>query len=155
MSDLSSAPHIEDLVKQIYRLGAVRRQLLGHALPELGGQGFTALASIYRRGPARVSDIASHLSVDLSVASRQVQVLTEAGYVDRRPDPVDGRAQLLTVTESGRRALRDSHRRMVEASSLALAGWNEKELSDLVAGLERLRATFVDQETGGDPDATT
>lgn len=147
---MSREAGIEDLVKQIYRLGSIRRELLAHALPELGGRGFTALAAIYRCGPARISEIATHLGVDLSVASRQIKVLLEAGYVESRTDPADGRAQLLTVTESGRQALRRSHNRMVEVCSLALAGWDRVQLSDLVEGLERLRTAFVEAATADD-----
>lgn len=133
---------IEDLVKLLYGLGAVRRNLLAHALPEIGGQGFIALAAVYRRAPARVSDIATALSVDLSVASRQVQVLVRAGYVERQPDPEDGRATLLSLTESGLAALRDSHQRMVAASSYALCDWETGEIEALTQGLARLRDSF-------------
>lgn len=133
---------IEELVKLIYRMGALRRELMTHALPELGGQGFTALAAIYRREPARVSDIAAALNVDLSVASRQVRVLTEAGYVEREPDPEDGRAFRLSLTETGFASLRDSHRRMVAASAEALSDWSTEEIETLSGSLARLRTAF-------------
>src|SRR4051812_25024861 len=92
---------VEDLVKALYRLGLVQREIARHALAELGSQGFVALGAIHVAGPARVSDVARRLRVDLSVASRQVAALTAAGYVRRQPDPEDRRAQLVSLTEAG------------------------------------------------------
>ena len=112
----------EDLVIALYRLGLVQRSIARHALAELGSQGFTALAVIHREGDARVSEVAEQLSVDLSVASRQVAALALAGYVDREPDPDDRRATRLRATELGRRVLADSHRRMVATATSALCG---------------------------------
>src|SRR5918997_4278385 len=110
-------PASEDLVIALYRLGLVQRSIARHALAELGSQGFTALAVIHRLGHARVSDVAEQLSVDLSVASRQVAALVRAGYVEREPDPDDRRASRLKTTAAGTRVLTDSHRRMVDTAS--------------------------------------
>lgn len=131
---------VEDLVIALYRLGLVQRSLARTATAELGSQGFSALAVIAKRGPVRVSEVAEQLSVDLSVASRQVAALVLAGYVERGPDPDDRRATALTITPDGRRVLGDSHRRMVAVATRALAGWTDEELSGLAAALERLRA---------------
>ena len=105
---------VEELVKQIYRLGMVQRQIGRQALAELGSQGFVALARVVIDGPLRISDLARALSVDLSVASRQVAALCSAGYVRREPDPDDGRAHRISATDEGRRVLEVSHRRMVD-----------------------------------------
>ena len=149
---MSQKTAVENLVKQLYGLGAVRRELARHALRELGGQGFTALVAVYVHGPARVSDVAGHLGVDLSVASRQVQALIAAGYVEREPDPDDRRAQRLTITEAGTHALRESHRRMVHVFSNALEGWSESDLTSLSDGLARLSADFSGEGAGDTRD---
>ena len=49
------------------------------------------------------------------MASRQIASLTTEGYVERREDDRDRRAQLVATTPGGRRVLRESHRRMVTA----------------------------------------
>ena len=133
----------EELVIALYRLGLVQRHMARHALAELGSQGFTALAVINRHGPVRVSEVAEQLSVDLSVASRQVAALVLAGHVEREPDPDDRRATRLKVTPTGTRVLTDSHRRMVETATSALSGWTAEELAGLAAQLERLREDFA------------
>jgi DNA-binding MarR family transcriptional regulator len=134
---------VEDLVRSLYRLGLVQREIARHALAELGSQGFTALAVLHRRGPLRVSDVARLLSIDLSVASRQVAALAASGHVRREPDPEDRRSQRITITDGGTRVLGESHRRMVEAFEGALAGWPEDDVVALSAGLDRLRDDFA------------
>ena len=127
----------------LYRLGLVQRSIARHALAELGSQGFTALAVVQREGPVRVSEVAEQLSVDLSVASRQVAALVLAGYVEREPDPDDRRATRLRPTAEGTRALRESHKRMVSTATSALSGWSDQEIADLATQLERLREDFA------------
>jgi DNA-binding MarR family transcriptional regulator len=146
----------EDLVIALYRLGLVQRSIARHALAELGSQGFTALAVIQRKGRVRVSEVAEQLSVDLSVASRQVAALVLAGYVEREADPDDRRASQLRATEVGTQVLRDSHRRMVDTASSALGDWSEQELAALAQQLERLREDFAavaSTPTRQEPDA--
>jgi len=143
MSKLSPAPTaVEDLVRQLYSLGRVRREIDRHAMAELGGQGFLALAIIHVVGHARVSDVAHRLSVDLSVASRQIGALKQAGYVQQERDATDGRAQGLTCTEHGRQVLADCHRRLVDALGAAVADWSLEDIVTLTRLLERLRSDF-------------
>jgi DNA-binding MarR family transcriptional regulator len=134
---------IEALVRQLYGLGVVQRDISRHAMAELGSQGFTALAAIQIHGPLRVSDVAHRLGVDLSVASRQVAALADEGHVERRPHERDRRAQLVAVTPVGLRALQDSHQRMVAAFSRVLDGWSGDDVAALTGGLQRLRDDFT------------
>ena len=144
-----SAVHVEELARSIYRLATVQRSLARFALAELGSRGFSALGVVHRTGPVRVGEIADHLSVDLSVASRQIAALQEAGYVVREPDPEDRRAHRISITAEGTRVLHESHRRMVDAFEQAVGDWTEEELSALADGLNRLRDDFTG--TAGTP----
>jgi DNA-binding MarR family transcriptional regulator len=133
---------VEDLVRSLYQLGLVHRELARHALAELGSQGFTALAIVHRHGPVRISDVAHRLNIDLSVASRQIAALEAAGHIERAPDEDDRRARRVTVTEAGARALKESHRRMVDAFAAALEEWADDDVLALAHGLDRLREDF-------------
>ncbi len=62
------------------------------------------LARVDELEPARLSDLACAAGVDVSTASRQVARLVEDGYVQRRPDPDDGRATAHSLTDAGREA---------------------------------------------------
>ncbi|HEY3188513.1 MAG TPA: MarR family winged helix-turn-helix transcriptional regulator [Solirubrobacteraceae bacterium] len=114
-------------------------------MAELGTQGFTALAVVQVRGPLRVSEVAQQLGVDLSVGSRQIASLTAEGYLERREDDRDRRAQLVAITPAGQRALRESHRRMVSAFTRVLEAWGDDDVDTLTRGLERLRDDFARQ----------
>ncbi|HEY2638180.1 MAG TPA: MarR family winged helix-turn-helix transcriptional regulator, partial [Solirubrobacteraceae bacterium] len=79
------------------------------------------------------------LAIDLSVASRQVAALCEAGYVRRDQDTDDRRAYIVSITDAGHRVLAESHRRMVEAFDAAIGPWPERQVRTLSRGLARLR----------------
>jgi DNA-binding MarR family transcriptional regulator len=134
---------VERLVKELYGLGVVRREIARHALAELGTQGFNALAVVHVHGPMRVSDAAHKLSVDLSVASRQVTALVKAGYLERESDPDDRRAYLVRTSDAGSKVLEESHRRMVHAFQQALDGWTSDDVAAISDGLARLSSVFT------------
>jgi DNA-binding MarR family transcriptional regulator len=48
----------------------------------------------------------------------------------------------MTTTDAGRRALEESHRRMVHTFSDTLANWTDEEIARLTDGLARLNADF-------------
>jgi DNA-binding MarR family transcriptional regulator len=134
---------IEDIVRDIYALGRVNRELQRRAVPEHPPACLQALGLIGREEANRVSDIADALRIDLSVASRQVAVLEASGWVTRATDPADGRARRLEATDSGRAVLGDTLARMADAYTGVLAGWSEAELRSLHATLGRLREDFA------------
>lgn len=135
--------HGRALLDELRELGGLRRDLQRRAA--LGGVagGLVALSALDRLGPARVSQVADELQVDLSVASRQVAALHTAGYVKRIPDPKDGRSQKVQLTAAGRRALRKAQERSVEALDRATRGWTDAEVDSLVSGLRRLRHDYL------------
>lgn len=51
--------------------------------------------------PAGVSALASHLGKSVSATTRLVDGLQQRGWVERRPDPEDGRRVQLKLTEAG------------------------------------------------------
>ncbi|WP_260753861.1 MarR family winged helix-turn-helix transcriptional regulator [Mycobacterium sp. SMC-8] len=57
---------------------------------------------------SRVSDLAADLGVTKNAVGQLVTELESFGYVERAPDPVDGRAKIVRYTERGRGVLRDN-----------------------------------------------
>ena len=88
-------------------------------------------------GPMRPTVLAALLEVDLSVVSRQLRALEDAGFVQREADPADARAALVSPTPTGRQALLET--RALRASVLreALAGWPDDDCAELVRLLAR------------------
>ena len=57
--------------------------------------------------PVRLSDLAARAQLSLAAASEFVSDLERLGYLVRRPDPDDGRARLIALTEKGRQVFKD------------------------------------------------
>lgn len=55
----------------------------------------------------RLTELAEASNLSLSAMSELVDGLQDLGYVERRPDPSDGRAKLICLTESGWVAIRE------------------------------------------------
>jgi DNA-binding MarR family transcriptional regulator len=65
----------------------------------------SALSTIVRQGPLRPSELARIESVAPPSATRAVADLENRGFVERRPDPADGRAFFVTATADGEAAV--------------------------------------------------
>jgi DNA-binding MarR family transcriptional regulator len=65
------------------------------------------LVILGKQGPMRVGDLARELNVAVPSASRLVDLLAESGFVERRDDPTDRRAFLVSLTADGARILED------------------------------------------------
>ena len=133
---------LENLVREVYELAAVRRDMWRRAGFEQA-QTIAALNAVRRVGPVRVSAVAEDLSVDISVASRQLSALEERGLVQRTTDPADARSRLLEVTDAGLESLGQAHERMVGVFASTVAGWDQDDIAGLAAGLHRLREDYA------------
>jgi DNA-binding MarR family transcriptional regulator len=122
------------LVRAVKHLGSrVATDLYG----DLPSSGWALLVLLEQDGDQRCSALAARVGVDVSVASRQVSALERSGYVRRRPDPVDGRASLISLSPAGAAAL--AHTRDVRSqwAAEALADWTEDEARQFTALLEK------------------
>jgi len=132
----------EQLSSSLVRLVRTAKQL-GHRVSadlygDLPSYGWALLVPLEEHGPQRCSALAVHAGVDVSVASRQVAALEHAGYVDRQPDPVDGRASLISLSPGGVAALARTRDVRSQWTLAALDDWTEEEarrLSDQLAKL--------------------
>lgn len=136
---------VDALVEALYGLSPMRRELQRLAGIEHAVGAVTVLSLLNRTGPARISDVAQGLQVDLSVASRHLHALQEKGFVDRIPDPEDGRSSLVAISRAGREELNAAHRRLVDGLADALAGWSPAQIATLAKGLVRLQGTLGGQ----------
>ena len=138
-----------------------RRALVG----ALNTPAVATLAVVHQRGSMRISEVAEHLSLDLSTVSRQVAHLRQKGFLDSSPDPDDGRSQRLTVSAEGTGELRRTRRDLVDKLVERLSDWPDQEVGDLTRLLDRLATTATATATGGgcartgpaatSPDTTT
>ena len=59
-------------------------------------------------GTVRMGDLAARLSFSRSRLTHAVASLERSGWVERRPDPTDGRGQLAVLTPAGEQAQHDA-----------------------------------------------
>jgi DNA-binding MarR family transcriptional regulator len=84
----------------------LRQEAAGAGGLELTPTAASALATVERHGPLTPSELADVERVKRPTATRTLRLLTEAGLVDRAPDPDDGRSALVSVSAAGRERLR-------------------------------------------------
>ena len=88
---------------KVRRLARRVTQIYDEALAPHGltiGQ-FGILSRLRRRRGIGIATLADQLSLDASTLSRLLRPLADAGLIDVRPDPDDGRAKLLWLTDQG------------------------------------------------------
>jgi DNA-binding MarR family transcriptional regulator len=90
-------------------------------------------------GELRLGALAGMLGVDTSVVSRTVAVAVQRGLVLRGPDPRDGRACLLSLTERGVECLAERRNQQLRLLSSVIDTWEPGSAEALLAGLTRLR----------------
>jgi DNA-binding MarR family transcriptional regulator len=94
--------------------------------------------------PLRLGELATRLAVEAPHVTRQVQRLERTGFVERVPDPADGRAQLVRLTMEGREAveaIRAVGRRWM---SEALMDWEADDRRRLTELFHRMVDDFLD-----------
>jgi len=127
------------LIKRVRRVIA---ELAQEVHESLHPSTYLLLTHLADHGPLRASAIVGHFAMDKASVSRQVQHLLDLGLLDRSPDPEDGRATLLSISDDGRRRLEDvaTHRRQLLDERLG--DWGDEELSDFATVLARYNATL-------------
>lgn len=106
--------------------------------------GYVLLAHLVHVGPERATALAEAVHSDLSTISRQVAALVRAGWIERRPDPEDGRAYLLAATDEGVEVFRRISERRNEHLARILDGWPEGDGETLTRLLHRFNDDFED-----------
>lgn len=121
---------------------AARRahELVTEALaPEgLGRQHYTVLASLAEHGPASQAGLGRRLWLDRSDMHAIVSHLEASGLIQRADDPEDQRRKMVSITATGRRALKRLQRRIRAAQDQLLARLDRREREQLMALLARI-----------------
>lgn len=129
------------LIRRVRRVIGERARAVHRDLQPASYLMLTHLAS---EGPQRSSVMAERFNVDKGAISRQVQHLSDLGLLQREPDPVDGRATLISASPEAvlrMEALDRDRRKWLDGQ---LAEWSEEDLREFVSGLARYN-TALDQ----------
>lgn len=138
---------MEDLDVQLSllwrRARAINRQLTSSVHPDLEPAAYGLLSVLLNDGEMRLTELARHIGVGKPSISRQIALLAGIGLVQKADDPVDGRAQLITLTEAGREKMAAIQSGRRKAFHERLRGWDEGELSTLAALLAKLNGEYT------------
>ncbi|REF96934.1 DNA-binding MarR family transcriptional regulator [Asanoa ferruginea] len=111
-------------------VGRLRRRL--RALPGSGAltpSQTSLLTRLGKEGPASASVLAAAEGVRPQSVATLLAALDERGLIDRRPDPVDGRRQVISLSAAGRQ--------MFESDSRAREEWLARSFEDRFTEAER------------------
>jgi len=97
-----------------------------------------SLASVAKRGPLRLAELAALEDMSAPGATRVVAELEARGLVSRGVDPDDGRAALITVTEAGMDAILRARAARAEVLAQLLERLSPSELHQVTAALPAL-----------------
>jgi DNA-binding MarR family transcriptional regulator len=132
---------VEHQLGVLFRRSRALSAEMGRAVhPELDPGAYGLLVRIDEATPARPSDLAAYYGIGKGTISRQLKVLETLGLIGRSPDPVDGRAQLLELTDEGQQRLDCARRARQERFRALLDTWPEDEVRLLAEMLSRFNA---------------
>ncbi|MFG3494875.1 MarR family winged helix-turn-helix transcriptional regulator [Streptomyces sp. NPDC047928] len=117
--------------------------------PDLEPAAYGLLVRLDEAGSRRATELSAYFGVGKATMSRQLRALEDLGLIARDPDPADGRASLVRLTEEGRarfRRVRDARR---ERYVRKLAGWDRAEVAELARLLHQLNAGADEQGASG------
>jgi DNA-binding MarR family transcriptional regulator len=151
----------QEMLQLTRAMHVLRTHVVAHTAGGVPWSTYTLLFHLVSGGPRRAGALAECVYVDPSTISRQVDQLVKLGLVERRADPVDGRATLLAATEAGV----EIHRRLRASRDRMLAGllqdWPDEDVARLTELLGRLNQDvdaampqLLASLTAGSTDAT-
>lgn len=116
--------------------------------PDLPPLGYKILTLLNHSAGRQQVELAEELQADKAMMSRTVKQMCEFGLVDCTADPADGRAKLISITDSARgryeRSIGESRKLLHDR----LSTWDRDEVLRFAELLARLNETNTAPESG-------
>ncbi|MDV7243609.1 MULTISPECIES: MarR family winged helix-turn-helix transcriptional regulator [Rhodococcus] len=137
----------EALIDEVFLFGRVLRDALASEADDHLPRALTGVLLVLAgRGECRQNELATEMCVSQSSLSRQITDLVDAGYVTRHPDPADGRAFRIRVSDDGSAYVKHVRTRRAARMQKMLTGWNETEAATALDSIRHLKETLFDAE---------
>ena len=136
-----------------FLLSAANRRVQRWIEAEMAAKGgLTAAQSgvlflLAKRDGALIGEVAEALDATPSAMTGLVDRMARGGLLERRPDPEDGRAQRLYLTDKGRDALAYAKRGLDSINAQLTEGFTPEEVDAVARWLTHLQQTFPKGET--------
>ncbi|MBV7504746.1 MarR family transcriptional regulator [Bacillus sp. sid0103] len=111
-------------------------------LGNLDRSAYLILHRIKTKGAVGVKVLAEEFKLDISTVSRQAAALEHKGLLYRIPDPLDGRAYSLQLSEQGTEDLFDYKQARLKRVAELLEDWSEEERELFGKLLEKFNQSF-------------
>ncbi|HZF92601.1 MarR family winged helix-turn-helix transcriptional regulator [Streptomyces sp.] len=118
--------------------------------PDLESAAYGLLVRLDECGRQRATELAAYIGVGKATMSRQLHALEDLGLVAREPDPADGRAWLVRLTEEGRRRVQRVREARRARYVSQLSHWDRREVAELARLLHQLNQGMEKQPGPGD-----
>ncbi|MBJ6640344.1 MULTISPECIES: MarR family winged helix-turn-helix transcriptional regulator [unclassified Streptomyces] len=131
-----------ELTVLLRRARANQGEMAREVHPDLESSAYGLLIRLDELGGQRATELAAYIGVGKATMSRQLRALEELGLIAREPDPADGRAWLVTLTDEGRGrvgTVREARRARYVSQ---LAHWDRREVSELARLLHELNGVM-------------
>ena len=99
---------------------------------------YRVLAMLDDIGPVGISQLAAADGISQPTMSAQIAVLVQDGYVTKAPHPSDARAQVLSLTDTGRTYLQVNRERITAVVQGRLSAHSEADIATAIAVLTSL-----------------
>lgn len=127
-----------ELTVLLRRARASQGEMAREVHPDLESAAYGLLIRLDECGRQRATELAAYIGVGKATMSRQLRALEDLGLVAREPDPADGRAWLVHLTEEGRGRVSKVREARRARYARRLSGWDPSEVSELARLLNQL-----------------
>ncbi|SEO97351.1 MarR family winged helix-turn-helix transcriptional regulator [Actinacidiphila rubida] len=136
--DLTTDALEREITVLLRRARAASGELARAVHPELESSAYGLLVRLAEAEPERATDLAAYFGVGKATMSRQLRALEDLGLVAREPDPADGRAFLVRLTDEGRERFSRVRSARRERYLRQLTAWDRTEVAELARLLHKL-----------------
>src|SRR6478752_8341445 len=134
---------VENQLSLLWRRGrSISHQLSRQVHPDMEPAAYGLLSVIRKQGPIRLTELASSIGVGKPSVSRQVAFLEGLGLVSKEADPLDGRAQAISLTAKGEEKMHLVQDARREVFRERLAEWPAGDLAAFAGYMARLNASY-------------
>ncbi|GHH30538.1 MarR family winged helix-turn-helix transcriptional regulator [Streptomyces rubradiris] len=127
-----------ELTVLLRRARANQAEMAREVHPDLESSAYGLLIRLDEQGGQRATELAAYIGVGKATMSRQLRALEELGLIAREPDPADGRAWLVTLTDEGSRRVGTVREARRARYVRELAHWDRREVAELARLLHEL-----------------
>lgn len=124
-------------------VGRLNRRIRIDGTESLPPLQLSALVTVEKEGPLRLSELARREGVTAPTMSRVLSALDEQGMVQRAPDPGDARGVLVSVSDDGRAKLREIRNERTALVARRLDRLDAEQRAALEAALPALEALIT------------